>query len=60
MGADPGRLQVLRGLWAGAAKIRSLTAASASLESAAPPPKPEIHVFIENEKGKPEEVLPAR
>ena len=45
-------------LVAGADKISSFTAASSSLKTAAPPPKPEIHVFIENEKGKPEEVPP--
>lgn len=40
-------------LVAGADKISSFTA---SAPRAAPPPKPEIHVFIENEKGEREEV----
>lgn len=47
-------------LVAGADKISSFTAASASIKSSTPPPKPEIHVFVENEKGKTEEVPQAR
>jgi len=42
-------------LVAGADKISSFTVAP-SREVAPPPAKPEIHVFVENEKGKPEEV----
>jgi prepilin signal peptidase PulO-like enzyme (type II secretory pathway) len=42
-------------LVAGADKISSFTVAP-SPAAAPPPAKPEIHVFIENEKGQPQEV----